>query len=213
MSTSSFTLCCAFCLLITTIAIPSNRLAKESIQNVAGPLNQTVAYNLQPAEPSHSLSTTTISTSASVNHNPTGLGINPVCSPPRRFNPIPIPPLGGCAVAILNVLNEAPEGQSDEPMWWPPGISLRNWTFMGCRVALYPKYPGSGDLFSYLDIADAASRLMAVCNTEEYGYRGGYTELDSLTRTFAVALYGVLLSNDVESQAASNTTALNTKPA
>ena len=70
---------------------------------------------------------------------------------------------------------------------------------MGCRVALYSKYPGSGDLFSYLDIADAASTLLAVCKTEEHGYRGGYTALDSQTRAFDVALYGVPLPNDVES--------------
>ena len=150
MSASLFTLCCAFCLLITTIAIPSNHLAKDSVQNVACPLNQNVAYNFSPAEPSHSLSSLTLSISASVNHNTTGLGVNPVCSPPPRFNPIPIPPLGGCAVAILNMLKEAPEGQSKEPMWWPQGISLRNSTFMGCRVALYSKYPGFGDIFSYL---------------------------------------------------------------
>ncbi len=82
---------------------------------------------------------------------------------------------------------------------------------MGCTVALYSKYPGSGDIFSYLDIADAASRLMAVCNTEEHGYRGGYTELDSQTRAFDVAIYGVPLPNNIESQAASNTPAPNTK--
>ena len=84
---------------------------------------------------------------------------------------------------------------------------------MGCKVALYSKYPGSGDIFPCLDIADAASRLMAVCNTEERGYRDGYMELDSETRAFAVALYGVPLPNDVESQTASNTIAPNTKPA
>ena len=134
-----------------TIAIPSNRLAKDSTQNFAGPLNQTVAYNLPPAEASHSLSSRTLSISASVNNNTTGLRINLICSPPQQFNPVPIPPLGGCAVAILNMLKEAPEGQSKIPMWWPQSISLRNWTFMGCRVAFYSRYPGSGDMFSYLD--------------------------------------------------------------
>ena len=69
---------------------------------------------------------------------------------------------------------------------------------MGCRVALYSKYPGSGDIVSYFDIADAASRLMAVCNTEGHGYQGGCTELDSKTRAFNMALYGVPLANDVE---------------
>ena len=54
---------------------------------------------------------------------------------------------------------------------------------------------------------------MTVCNTEEHGYRGGYMELDSESRTFAVALYGVPLPNNVESQIASNTIAPNTKPA
>ena len=70
---------------------------------------------------------------------------------------------------------------------------------MGCRVTLYSKHPGSGDMFSYLDIAYAASKLLATCNTKEHGYRGGYTELDSQTRVFDVALYGVPLPRDVES--------------
>ena len=84
---------------------------------------------------------------------------------------------------------------------------------MGCRLSLYSKYPGSGDILPYLDVADAASRLMAVCNTEEHGYQGEYTELDSQTRAFDVAIYGVPLPNNIESQAASNTPAPNTKPA
>ena len=84
---------------------------------------------------------------------------------------------------------------------------------MGCRVALYSRYPGSGDMFSYLDIADAASRLMAVCDTEEHGYWGRYRELDSQTRAFDVALYGVPLPDDAESQAVSNSPVSNTKPA
>ena len=54
---------------------------------------------------------------------------------------------------------------------------------------------------------------MAVCNTEEHGYRGGYTAFDSQTRAFDVALYGVPLLDDAESQAVSNNPVSNTKPA
>ena len=177
MSAPFFTLCCGFCLLITTIAMPSTRLLKASVQNVGRSQSQIVAYNSPRAESSHLLSSRTLSISASVNNDTASLGADPVCFPPPRFNPMPIPPQGGCAVAILNMLNEVPEGQRKEPMWWPEGISLRSWTFMGRRVTLYSEYPGSGDMFSYLDIAYAASRLLAVCNTKEHGYRGGYTEL------------------------------------
>ena len=199
MSASFFSLCCAFRLLITTIAMPSARLFKDPEQNVGGSQGQAVAYYFPRAEASHSLSSPTLSSSASVSNDTTGLGADPICIPPHRFNPMPIPPHGGCAVAILNVLYEVPEEQRKQPMWWPEGMSLRSWTFMGCRVTLYSKYPGSGDMFSYLDIAYAASRLLAVCNTKEHGYRGGYTQLDSQTRVFDVALYGVPLQDDVES--------------
>ena len=199
MSASFFTLCCAFCLLITTTAMPSIHLFEDSVQNVGRSQKQIIAYNFPRAEPSHSLSSQTLSISTSVNNDTIGLGANPICVPPPRFNPMPIPPQGGCAVAILNMLNEVPEGQRKEPMWWPEGISMRSWTFMGCRVTLYSKYPGSSDMFSYLNIAYAASKLLAVCNTKEHGYRGGYTELDRQTRVFDVALYGVPLPKDVES--------------
>ena len=199
MSASLFTLCCGFCILITTNAMPSTHLFKDSVQNAGYPQGQAVAYNFPRAEPSHSMSSATFSIHASVNNDTASLRANPVCIPPPRFNPVPIPPQGGCAVAILNMLNEVPEDRRKEPIWWPQGISQRNWTFMGCRVTLYSKHPGSGDMFSYLDIAYAASRLLAACNTKEHGYRGGYTELDSQTRVFDVALYGVPLPRDVES--------------
>ncbi len=204
MSTSFSTLGCAFCLLITTIAIPLNRLSKDSVQNVGGPLSQTVS--------------STFSISSSVNSDTTGPGTNPVCIPPPQFNPMTTPPPGGiqlskrvmpalssddangpshvncfnppaspipilahCVVAVNIMLHEAPPAARET---W---IGRREWSHHGCSLLLVPRFPFTQDVFTRAEIAQTAMAIERTCFHAMYGFRGGF-ELIGSRNFFSVVL-------------------------